>query len=65
MASIAPFATVALVLTDTALGTNTGILATLTRSLTIATLLTFTATLASWFGRKVLVIRTELVLKVE
>jgi hypothetical protein len=65
MASITPLATVAFVLADTALSTDTGVFATLARSLTIATLLTFTASLATWFGRKVLVISTKLMLKIE
>ena len=65
MTSVTAFATVTFVLTKTALDTNASILATLARPLTVTALLAFAASLAAWFGRKVLVVSTELVLEVE
>ncbi len=65
MAAITTFTTVAFIFTDALISTQTCILATLTRSLTITTFLALTAPLAPRFGGKILFILTKLVLEIE
>lgn len=65
VASISALATVALVLGDTLLSGKTGVLASLARTLAIATLLALAAPLATWLGRQVLLVLAELMLEVE
>jgi hypothetical protein len=62
---IATLAAITLVLTDTAFNTNTSILATSTRALAIAALLTLATALAAGLGREVLLISAELVLEID
>jgi hypothetical protein len=65
MSSISALATVPLVLADALISAETSILASLARPLTVTAFLALTAALASWLGREVLFVISELMLEVE
>ena len=65
VASVPPLAAVTFVLADAALNADTGVLAATARSLTVATLLTFAAALATRLRREIFLVSTKRMLEVD